>query len=283
MRPRAIQGFASQASRRRTIRCCGGKAPVFRKYSCSTGRTVDRLHVVRDEHVRQRPARRRSLHTGREARVHRRGRPRRVDVAHPPLDGQRIQAKIAKEVPVPDRPAGRVAVHADALSGQILWPTDGPVTPDVQVAGGEVPKREHGQADIAAVALLHPVEVLRHRPLAALDLGVLDGAPQHLGARGPRSPVPEDHGERDAFRADLAGGERQDARVVGAGESDSDVGHVRLLDRPRRGRPAPAWCERRSRVMRPGGIKHHPRVVVKPGRLSGYRSVPRRMSAATLK
>jgi hypothetical protein len=36
--PRAIQRFASQASRRSTIRCCGGKAPVFRKYSCSTGR-----------------------------------------------------------------------------------------------------------------------------------------------------------------------------------------------------------------------------------------------------
>jgi hypothetical protein len=31
----AIQGLASQASRRSTMRCCGGKAPVWRKYSCS--------------------------------------------------------------------------------------------------------------------------------------------------------------------------------------------------------------------------------------------------------
>jgi len=31
----AIQRFASQTSRRTTIRCCGGNAPVFRKYSCS--------------------------------------------------------------------------------------------------------------------------------------------------------------------------------------------------------------------------------------------------------
>ena len=27
----AIQGFASHTSRRRTIRCCGGNAPVWRK------------------------------------------------------------------------------------------------------------------------------------------------------------------------------------------------------------------------------------------------------------
>ena len=143
----------------------------------------------------------------------------------------RVQAQVAQEVAVPDRPAGGVAVHADALAGQVLGPPDRTVAADVQVAGREVAQREHGQADVAAVALLHAVEVLRHRPLAALDLRVLHGAPQHLGARRPRPPAPQDHGERDAFRLHLAGGERKDAGVVRARQGDSNVGHRQLLDR----------------------------------------------------
>jgi hypothetical protein len=121
-----------------------------------------------------------------------------------------------------------VAVHADALAGQVLGPTDRAAPADVQVARREVAQREHRQADVAAIALVHAVEVLGHRPLAAVHLPVLHGAPQHLRARRPRSPAAQDHGERDALGLDLARREPQDARVVGAGQGHSNVGHRRL-------------------------------------------------------
>ena len=45
------------------------------------------------------------------------------------------------------------------------------------------------QADGAPIAPIDAVEVLRHRPLAALHGRILHGAPEHLGARGPRAAL----------------------------------------------------------------------------------------------
>src|SRR5216684_6258222 len=130
-----------------------------------------------------------------------------VDVPDPPLDGGRIQPHEAQEVTVPDGSARVVAVHADAPPGQVRGLPDRAASADVQVARREVAQRKHGEADIAAIALVDAVEVLRHRPLAALHAWVLHGAPEHLGARRPRAPAAKDHRERDPLRLHRAGHE----------------------------------------------------------------------------
>src|SRR5207249_2702187 len=122
---------------------------------------------------------------GRQRLVHRRG-PGRVDVADPPFDGRGVQADEAEEVAVPDGAARRVAVHADTLAGQVRGFPDQAAAADVQVARREVAQRKHGQADEAPIALVDPVQVLRHRPLAAVYAWVLNGPTKHLGPRRPR-------------------------------------------------------------------------------------------------
>src|SRR5215471_15958845 len=64
-------------------------------------RAVDRLELAGPQHVRERPAGWRRVDARRQRNVHRR-RPGRVDVADPPLDGRRIDADEAQEVPIPD-------------------------------------------------------------------------------------------------------------------------------------------------------------------------------------
>ena len=151
--------------------------------------------------------------------------------------------------PIPDGAAGGVAVHADAPAGEVFGPADRAAPANVEIARGEIAQGEHGQADVAPIALLDAVEVLRHRPLTALHGFILHGAAQHLGARRPRSAAAQDHRERDALRLHLAGRERHDAGIVCAGERDLDVGHLHLLDHE--------WGPRR--------IEHPRRRVVKSG------------------
>src|SRR5438309_943027 len=151
-----------------------------------TRRAVDGLQLTGHEHVRQRSALGGRVHAGRQRLVHRR-RPRRVDVADPPLDRGGIQTDEAQEVAVPDRAARRVAVHADAFAGQIRGLPDGAALPDIQVARREVAQGKHGEADVAAVALVDAVEVLRHRPLPALHPWVLHGA-TGISARAGHEP-----------------------------------------------------------------------------------------------
>jgi hypothetical protein len=107
--------------------------------------------------------------------VHRCG-PRRVDVPDPPLDGGRVETHEAQEVTVPNGSAGGVAVHADALTGEVRRLPDRATATDVQVAGREIAQRKHGKADIATIALVDAVQVLRHRPFAPLHGRILHGA-----------------------------------------------------------------------------------------------------------
>ena len=78
---------------------------------------------------------------------------------------------------------------------------------------------------MGAVVAVDRVEVLGAGPFAAVNVGVADGAAEHVGAFRPRAGAAEDHGEVDAIRFHLAGGERHDAGVVGTGQGDLEVGH----------------------------------------------------------
>src|SRR5262249_36149969 len=127
----------------------------------------------------------RRAHAVRQRRVHRRRRPRRVDVADPPLDGGRVQSDEAQEVSVPDRAARGVAVHADALAGATRPRAERSGPPEVEIARGEVAQWEHGEPDKTSITLVDAVEVLRHRPLAALHRRILYSAAEHLRARRP--------------------------------------------------------------------------------------------------
>jgi hypothetical protein len=81
-----------------------------------------------------------------------------------------------------------------------------------------------GEADEASVSLIDGVEILGHRPLAACTSGVLHCAPEHLGARRPRAPAAENHGQGDSGRRHLAGGQGHDAGIVGTGQGESISG-----------------------------------------------------------
>src|SRR5262249_29748634 len=102
-----------------------------------------------------------------------------------PPAGGRAEPDEAQEVSVPDRAARGVAVHADALAGEIRRRADRSVTPDVEIARGEVAQWEHGEPDKTSITLVDAVEVLRHRPLAALHRRILYSAAEHLRARRP--------------------------------------------------------------------------------------------------
>ena len=156
--------------------------------------------------------------------------------------------------------------------------SDRAAPPDVQVARREVAQREHGEADVAVVALVHPVEVLGHRPFAAVDLRVLHGASEHLGPVRPRSTAAQDHREVDALRLDLTGSQREDAGIVRARQDDPGTGHGELLDRA--AEPLGRRAARRV-VRRPshGGVDHRSGRGVKgggpvPGRPVGSRRRP---------
>src|SRR5262249_39565869 len=114
---------------------------------------------------------------------------------------------------------------ADALADEIIRLTHRAAASDVEVARGEIAQGKHGETDVAPIALVDTVEILRHRPLTAQHVGVLHGAAQHLGTLGPRATAAEDHRERDAVRLHLPGGERHDAGVVGTRQRDRKIGH----------------------------------------------------------
>src|SRR5215469_16036394 len=92
-------------------------------------------------------------------------RPRRIDVADPPLEALRPHPDESEKVPIPDRAAGHPIVHADPLAVQIGRGPYRTIFALIMVARSEVAKREDRQIHIALVALVDTADLSNHRRL----------------------------------------------------------------------------------------------------------------------
>ena len=199
---------------------------IHRMITARPRRAVDRVELIRDQHLRQSAPLRCGAHSIRQC-IYVAGDVRLIDRADAPLQLLGLHIDEAQEMPVPDRAAGHPVVHADAPASQIGRRLHRSVLAHIKIAPGEVPhQREHGQRHEAAVALVDPAQMPCHRRLAAMHRRIVRGATQHVGAGRPRAFVAEHHAQRYAIRPHGADRERHHPRIVRTGQTDRQIGHV---------------------------------------------------------
>ena len=197
---------------------------VRRMVPSRAGRAVDRVQLTLQQHVRQRPARRRHRYPRRIGFVA--FGVRCVDVADGPLHVLRRNAHVVQEMAVPDRAARRPAVHADALAREPGHGADGRSLPHIQIARREVAQHEHRQPHGRSVTTADTPQMQPHRGLAALHRVVAKAAPQHVGTIRPRPLAAQDQIEPDPLHPDRTRSERHHPGVIGTGQPDLLRRHI---------------------------------------------------------
>lgn len=117
---------------------------------------------------------------------------------------------------------------------------------EIRSPSGKVAQRKHWHRDKRPITGVDTDDVLRHRRLAAIDLRIGSRPAQHLIAIAayPREI------EVDGF--DIAGGERHQSHIIGAGQSQGRF-RSRLRDRRRRAQYRSSRC---STNKRPPADRH---------------------------
>jgi hypothetical protein len=202
-----------------------------------TRRAVDRIKIAGEQHLGQKSPLRDWVHAFGQRRVVLRG-PAFVDVANPPFEPARRHADEIEKMAVPDRSARDPIVHPDPLADKVGRRPDLSVVAHIKVAPSEISQRKHRQRDKAAIAIVDPSQMPGHRRLATVNRRIVDRPTQHLCPRRPIAAGPMEQREIDALGRHIADHQRCEARVIGAGQADRDIGHRTSLSREIAGRAA---------------------------------------------